>query len=439
MGNGEQQGLKFVSAEEAAGAIKAGDRVVFGVGVEPLGLAMAVFSRAVEIGGIRLFVQAPSRDLPMYESGWEKLFNLEVGYVLPVIQKAIDDRRADYVVSSMTVYHEPTEPIDVLVTQVSSPDEHGYCSLGASLWNKKKLIQHAKIVVAEVNPKLIRTYGDNFVHVSDIDMFVERVPEGKAPGVADLLGRKSGDRLQKLEPLVKTLGGHVSSLIRDGDTLEIGVGSVVETLLRLHSFDDKKDLGWHSENTPPGVVRLVRNGIINGTRKTLHHGKAVATALGGGSKEDMDFINMNPVFELYGSDYVLDPRVIASNDNMVAINGAMSIDLTGQINSESIGPRLIGGTGGQLAFAIGASLSKGGRSIHVMTSTAQDGKQSRIVPQFEQGAAMSIPRALADIIVTEYGVARLKGKTQRQRAIELTSIAHPDYRTELRLAAERLF
>lgn len=439
MQNNDQTGLKFVTVEEAARTIKHGDRVVFGVGVEPLGLAMAVFSRAVEIGGIRLFVQAPSRDLPMYERGWEKLFNLEVGYVLPVIQKAIDEKRADYTISSLTVYHEPAEPIDVLVTQVSSPDEHGYYSLGASLWNKKKLIQHANVVIAEVNPKLVRTYGDNFIHVSDIDMFVERVPEGKAPGVADLLGRKSGGRLQKLEPLVKTLGGYVASLVRDGDTLEIGVGSVVETMLRLHVFDDKKDLGWHSENTPPGVVRLVRNGVITGNRKTLHRGKVVATALGGGSKEDMDFINMNPMFELYGSDYVLDPRVISSNDNMVAINGAVSIDLTGQINAESIGPRLIGGTGGQLAFAIGASLSTGGRSVCVMTSTAGEGNQTRIVAEFPQGTSVSIPRALADIVVTEYGIARLRGKTRRQRAAELAAIAHPDYRTELRQAAEKLF
>lgn len=440
MQNNGQPGPKLVTAEEAAQLIKRGDRVVFGVGVEPLELAMAVFSRTLEVGGIRLFVQAPSRDLPQYEPGWEEMFNLEVGYVLPIIQAAVDERRADYVVSGVTVYHEPTEPIDLLITQVSSPDEHGYCGLGASLWNKKKLIRHANVVVAEVNPKLIRTYGDNYIHQSEIDFFVEHASEGgKDPGASDLLGRKSKDALDRSAPVLKTLSEYVSSLVKDGDTLEVGVGVTVEALTRLPTFEDKRDLGWHSENTPAGVVRLVRQGVMTGARKTLHPNKLVATSVGGQSKADFDFIHMNPMFELYSSDYILDPRNIAANDNMVAINGAVSIDLTGQITAESIGSRLIGGTGGQLAFTIGASLSKGGRSIHVMTATVQDGKQSRIVPQLAEGAAVSIPRALADIVVTEYGIARLKGKTQRQRALELAAIAHPDFRAELTQAAKRLF
>ena len=178
---------------------------------------------------------------------------------------------------------------------------------------------------------------------------------------------------------------------------------------------------------------------MTGKRKTIHKGKAVATACGGSSKEDMDFINMNPLFELYGSDYILDPRVIAANDNMVAMNSALMVDLTGQIAAESIGPRMVSSTGGQLAFAIGASLSKGGRSIVVLTSTARGDTLSRIVPNLEPGTVVTVPRTLADIVVTEYGVARLRGKTQRQRAEELIAIAHPNFRDDLKKEARRLF
>lgn len=293
----------------------------------------------------------------------------------------------------------------------------------------------ARIALAEVNKNLIRTYGDNFIHVSEIDYFVEHTPSGRMPGTTDLLGRRStgpGEREEKINQ-------YVSSIIRDGDCLEIGVGGTAEWLLRLGAFNDKQDLGWHSENTPPGVVGLVRSGVITGECKTNHKGKVVATACGGSSKEDMDFINMNPLFELYESDYVLDPRVIAANDNVVAINSAVAIDLTGQIDAESVGPRMVSGTGGQLAFAIGANLSKEGRNITAMPSTARGGTISRIVPILEAGSVVTVPRTLADIVVTEYGIARLKGKNQRQRAQELIAIAHPDFRADLKKEAQRLF
>ena len=250
-----------------------------------------------------------------------------------------------------------------------------------------------------------------------------------------MIGRKTvgaGEREKKISQ-------YVSSLIKDGDTLEIGVGGTAEWLLRLGTFNDKHDLGWFSENTPPGVVDLVRKGIMTGKRKTIHKGKAVATACGGSSKEDMAFINMNPLFELYSSDYILNSSVIAGNDNMVAINSALMIDLTGQIAAESIGPRMVSGTGGQLAFAIGASLSKGGRSIVVLNSTARGEAISRIVSTLEPGTVVTVPRTLAVLIVTEYVISRLKGKTQRQRAEELIAIAHPNFRDNLKKEARRLF
>ena len=428
---------KLTTAEGAIEVVKAGDNVAFAYGTEPLALGLALLSRGVEVDGIKVFVPAPGRDFAWYEPGWENTFQIETAHVLPIIQQMIDEKRSDYLVGNLVWALEPgaRQKPDVILTQLSPPDKHGYCSFGASLWNKKQAIMDAKVVLAEINKNLIKTYGDNFIHVSEIDYFVEHTPSGKTPGTTDLLGRKTvgpGEREQRISQ-------YVASLIRDGDTLEIGVGGTSEWLPQLGTFDDKHDLGWQSENTPPGIVGLIRKGIMTGERKTIHKGKAVATACGGSSKEDMDFINMNPLFELYGSDYVLDPRVIAANDNMVALNSALAIDLTGQIAAESVGPRMVSSTGGQLAFATGASLSKGGRSIVVIRSTTKGNTVSRIVPTLEWGTIVTVPRTLADIVVTEFGIARLKGKTQRQRAEELITISHPDFRETLRQEAHNLF
>ncbi|MFC2034805.1 acetyl-CoA hydrolase/transferase family protein [Chloroflexota bacterium] len=428
---------KFTSAEEAIQVVKAGDYVAFAYGSEPLSLGLALLSRGAEVGNVRIFVPAPGRDFAWYDPGWESIFQIEVAHVLPMIQQMMADKRCDSLVGSISWAHEPgirRQP-DVILTQLSPPDEHGYCSFGASLWNKKQAIREAKVAIAEINENLMRTYGDNFIHVSEIDRFVEHTPSGTAPGATDMLGRKTagpGERERKI-------GDNIASLIRDGDCFEVGVGGTAEWLLKLGILDTKKDLGVHSENLPPGIVALIHKGVITGQRKNIHKGKIVSTACGGSNKEDMDFINMNPLFELYSSDYILDPRIIASNDNVVAINSAVTVDLTGQIAAESIGPRMISSTGGQLAFTIGANLSKGGRNITVLTSTTQRDTISRIVPSLESGTIVTVPRTLADIIVTEYGIAQLKGKTQRQRAQELVAITHPSFRDELKGEAERLY
>ena len=428
---------KLVSPEEAVSVIKRGQNVAFAYGLEPLDLAMALIARAQEIGDIKLIVPAPGRDFPWYEQGWEETFKVTVGYILPMARNMIAERRGDYLISGLLWAEDPAirEPVDVLLIQLSTPDEHGFCSFGASVWDKKRAIRAAKMVLAEANDNFIRTYGDNFVHVSEIDYFVKHTPTGRAPGTTDILGRKTtgpGD-------LEKNIAKHIGSLIKDGDTLEIGVGGTAEWVAQLGVLENRQDLGWHSENTPRGIGTLIKNGVITGRQKTLNPNKAVATACGGGTKEEMDFLNNNPIMELYGSDYVLDPKIIAAHDNMVAINSAVAVDLTGQIASESVGPTMVSGTGGQLAFAIGANLSKNGRSIIALSSTAKGGSISRIVPQFDPGTIVTVPRTLADIIVTEYGIAKLKGKTQRQRAEELISVAHPDFRTELRKKMARLF
>jgi len=429
--------MKFTTAEEAVKVVKDGDYVAFAYGTEPLALGLALLTRGVELGDMKILVPAPGRDFAWYDPGMEELFKLEIAHVLPLVQPAIAETRADFLVGSIRWTHQPgiRRPADVLIAQLSIPDAHGYCSLGASLWNKKLAIQDAKIVIAEINKNLIRTYGDNYVHVSEIDYFVEHTPSGKKPGSTDMLGRKTtgpGEREKKISKFV-------SSIIKDGDCFEVGVGGTAEWLLKLDTFDDKNDLGIHSENLPPGIVGLVRKGIVNGKYKNIHTGKVLSTACGGSSKEDMDFIHMNPTFELYSSDYILDPRIISAHDNVVALNSAMTIDLTGQIAAESLGHRMLSSTGGQLAFATGANLSKGGRSVTVLTSTAKNDTISRIVPALASGTIVTVPRTMADIVVTEYGIARLRGKTQRERAEELVSVSHPNFRDELKGAAKELY
>ena len=430
-------GVSFLSTEEAINIVKQGDNVAFAYGTEPLALGLALLSRGVEVGGIKIFIPAPGRDFAWYDPGWESTFQIEVAHVLPIIQQMVMDKRCDFLVGSLSWAHQPgvRRQADAILTQLSPPDEHGYCSFGSTLWNKKQAVRDARIVLAEINKNIIRTYGDNFIHISEIDCFVEHTPSGRKPGATDMLGRKT----EGPSEIIRKICENVSSFIRDGDCIEIGVGGPAEWLPRLGVLNDKNDIGVHSENLPPGFVDLVRNGVITGLRKNIHKGKVVSTACGGSGKEDLDFINMNPIFELYGSDYVLDPRTISANDNVVAINSALMVDLTGQIAAESIGQRMVSSTGGQLAFTIGATLSKGGRCISVLPSTARGGSISRIVPKMESGTVVSIPRTLADIIGTEYGIARLKGKTQRGRAQELIAIAHPDFRAELRKAAESTF
>ena len=433
----EEYKKKLVTAEEAISVVKSGDRVVFAQGMEPLSLGLALAARKGELRDVSISVRTPGRDFGWYDRGWEGSFAIEIGFPLPIVRDMVVEKRCDLGIGSLGfIFHEAErKSADVVMVEVSPPDSHGYCGFGASLWNKKAEVRAAKIALAEVNSSLIRTYGDNFIHVSEIDYFVEHTSSGRAPGATDLLGRKSREPSEA----EKAIAGYVSMLIKDRDTIQVGVGSTSEWCAILGTFNNKHDLGWHSETTPRGIIKLIREGVFTGKYKTAHQSKAVATACGGGSKEDMDFVNMNPMFELYSADHVLDIKVIATHDNMVAINSAVAVDVTGQISAESVGPRIISGPGGQTAFAIGTWLSKGGHNITVLTSTASDGKVSRIVPLLPEGTIVTLPRVLADFVVTEYGIARLRGKTQRERVSELIGIAQPDFRNELKKQAERLY
>ena len=235
----------------------------------------------------------------------------------------------------------------------------------------------------------------------------------------------------------RAIAENVIPLIPHGATIQIGVGTPSSYLPRLGVFNDKVDLGLHTEMVAPGIARLVEAGVINGSRKTVHRGKAVAASWSGSDDGDLAIIDDNPLFELYDPEYLLNPWLIAQNHQQIALNNALSVDLLGQINVESVfGGRMFNGIGGQPETHIGALYSKGGRAITLLYSTAVDGAVSRIVPKFEEGEIVTIPRFFADTVVTEYGVANLLGKNHRERAEALIAIAHPDFRSELRKAAQ---
>ena len=307
-------------------------------------------------------------------------------------------------------------PCDVAVFQVSPPNAEGYCSLGVSCDYAKAAIHAAKTVIVEANEMMPFTYGDTMVHVSQVDHIIPCsyplqelvLPE---PGEAEL-----------------AIGRHCASLVSDGSTLQLGIGAIPDAVLR--ALGDKNDLGIHSEMFSNGVMELMKKGVITGRRKTLHRDKAIVTFIMG-TKELYDFVDQNEQVEFYPVYYVNIPLIIAKNERMISINSCLEVDLMGQVASETIGMRQYSGIGGQVDFIRGASLAREGKAIIAMRSTAAGGTISRIKPFLTKGAAVSTSRNDVDYIVTEYGVARLKGRTLQHRAQDLISIAHPDFRPAL--------
>lgn len=432
---------RLTSAEQAVKAVKSGDRVAIPVYSNPSLIAEALANRLHELKGVTVLLGAAATDLAWYQPEAADAFMIEPWYTSPYLPKPIrrmvNENRSDHRVCPSALLTKTWDegrsdtfaPPDVVLLDVSPPDHNGYVSFGGGVWDKKELIQHSRTVIAEVNKSFIRTGGDNFVHCHEIDYFVE------LPGSEEF--RPPFPAIE-LSDQVKKIAAFVAPLIKDGDTIEVGAGSTSEAIVQAGVFSQRNDLGWHTERIPRGGVELVRQGIFTGARKTLHKGKAVATAVAF-SREERDFIHHNPNFELYGVAYVNHLRTIASHDNMVAINNALRVDMTGQVVADSFGPRMFTGTGGLPEYAIASVYSKGGRSIIVLPSVTSDGKISRIVPVIEEGSFITSPRQFTDYVVTEYGVARLFGKTQRRRAEELIAIAHPDFRPELEKAAKKLF
>ncbi len=469
---------RLCTAEEAVSIVEDGDRVIVPLTEPPMTLVRALSERAHEISGATLTVSVPQFDLgPFIEAGW----NVEIeNFIGPIGRPYENEGRAPFspLAFSLTFKandERPAEakPIDVVLAVAAPPNSQGQIAFGPQPWYKRGLVQRARKVALEINPSLIRTFGDGFMPADEIDKMVEvepsrqtreglleiasALPEDRRAAVEEIIHKVNPNRLASAAPHFETINldrlkiqlgiddpsaesraiaENVKALIPDGSTIQIGVGTPSSYLPRLGVLDDKLDLGLHSELSVAGIARLVDAGVINGVRKTLHPGRAVATSWTGADDIDLEIIDNNPVFELYSPEYVLNPWVIAQNRNQVGINNALAVDLTGQIASESVfGGQMYNGIGGQPETHIGALYSEGGRAITLLYSTALRGAISRIVPKLESGEMVTMPSFWADTIVTEYGVAHLLNKNHRERAEALIAIAHPDFRPELRKAA----
>jgi acetyl-CoA hydrolase len=334
---------------------------------------------------------------------------------------------ADYtpvLLSEIPRLFETTLPLDVALVHVTRPDRFGFCSLGISVDCAKPAAVGAKTVIALANDRMPRTLGDSFLHVSQIDYLV--------PGHAELLEIPAAP---PASDVVQRIGENVASLIEDGSTIQVGIGSIPNAVLA--NLTDRKHLGLHTEMFSDGVLELIEAGVIDNDAKTYHHGKAV-TSFVMGSKRLYDFVDDNPMVEMHPVTFTNDPFVIAQNAKMVSINSAIEVDLTGQVCADSIGHEFYSGIGGQLDFVRGAARSPGGKAIIALPSTASRGAISRITTELKPGAGVVTTRGDVQYVVTEYGIADLHGRTIRERVRSLIAIAHPDHRDALTEGASQL-
>jgi acyl-CoA hydrolase len=412
---------KLVSAEEAVQLVRPGDVVWVHPGcATPTILLDALLRRASELHDVEMLHMLTLGPAGYTAPQYDGVFRANALFVGPNVREAVQTGRADYTPIFLSeieaLFTSGQRPLDVALVQTSPPDEHGYLSLGVSVDCTLNAARAAKRVIAQVNRRMPRTLGDTFLHISQISAAVEvDEPLAEFP-------------LASFTLVHQMIGEYVASLVPDGATLQIGIGAVPEAVLRALAYH--RDLGIHTEMVPDGVIPLIESGVINGRKKTLHPGKLVA-GFALGSRKLFDYIDNNPLFEFRPIAYVNDPFVISRNDNMIAINSALQVDLTGQVCADSIGLRPYSGFGGQVDFIRGAARSYGGKPIIALPSTAKDGKVSRIVPMLEPGAGVVTSRADAHYVVTEHGVAYLHGKSLRQRAEALIAIAEPRFRDEL--------
>ena len=485
---GATAAYRTVSAEEAAAAVRDGD--VLYCSLTSLDYVLDAIAARRDLRGVRVRLTTPGQDPGWLapEAGDERFtvdFQIFIG---DFARHATDSGLASYIPNLFSTELKQIERPDdcafpdVFVTRVSRPNAKGYVNFGPMMFNKRAYVQQCCTVIAEIDDTFPVFHGDCTVHVSEIDYLVEGDP---GPGSTEIranverltdetrredllhlidstpdrwlrgLLRRSYWHFHKLDPAMvapllgkgpepdpesRAIASNVAEVVSDGANLQIGVGEPSNSLVRAGAFDGKQGLGLHSEMIIPGWTRLIREGVMTDSHKQFRPGVAVAAGWAGCTPVDLDFIAENPRCELHPSDLVLDPKVMAGNDRVHAINSAINVDLQGQINAETVhGVRMINGTGGQPDSHYAAMYSKGGRAVTVMKSTALGGTASRIVAAHEPGTVITIPRSLADTIVTEYGVARLFGKSVRERAAELIAIAHPDFRAELRREAEQLF
>ncbi len=430
----------------AVGVVESGDRVfVQGACATPTPLIEALVARGEDLYNVELTHLHTYGPTPYTDERWRGHFSLRALFVGENIREAANMGRASYTpifLSDVPALFAPGEPlaIDVALIQVSPPDEHGYCSLGPSVDVTRAAVDHARSIIALVNPHVPRTHGDSFVHVSKLDYAVQW--EAALYTV---------ERRQPSQAQVQ-IARHIASMIEDGATLQLGIGAIPDAVLQ--ELIDRRDLGIHSEMFSDGVLDLIESGVITGARKAIDQGKVVASFVVG-SRRLLDFIDDNPMVDMQPMNYTNNTLIIRQFEHMVAINSALQVDLTGQVCAESMGTRLYSGVGGQMDFMRGAALSKRGRPIIALPATAHaphttefdaldgmiepvHGEVSRITPILAPGSAVTTSRAHVHYVVTEYGIAALHGRDLAERARSLIAIAAPQFREQLERAAHTL-
>ena len=424
---------RVCTAEEAVRIIKSGNRIFLTGNVSvPKTLLAALVEYAPNLTDVEICQALTIGPADYVTPEMEGHLRVNTMFISGNVRKAVQEGRADFTPVLLSefplLFKRGLLPLDAALIHVSTPDEHGFCSMGVEVGLTKSPAESAKVIIAEVNEQMPRTLGDSFIHISRLTHIVPvNYP------IAEMAMGDEGDM-----EVVSRIAAHVAELIPDGATMQMGIGAIPDAVLKF--LHHKKDLGVHSELFSDGVIELVEEGVLTNARKTLHPGKIVAGFILG-SKRLYAWCHDNPLIELHRTEYVNDPYVIAQNERMVALNSAIEVDLTGQICADSIGPRLYSGVGGQLDFIYGASRAKDGVPVIALPSSTmlRDGTMvSRITAMLKQGAGVVTTRNHVRYVVTEYGVADLYGKTIRQRARQLIAVAHPEFRAELERQASEL-
>jgi len=418
---------KIVTAEQAVSLIKSGDKVMMHSNCAiPMRLADAMVARKESLENVEILHVLAVGDLPYLKPGMEKHFRHRSFFMGANARQAVNEGRADftpiYLFEYPKLYSRGLLKPNVALLHLSPPDEHGFCSFGVEVGITKTGSEKADIIIAQINKNMPRTLGDSFIHINRINYIVECDEEiMELPQAGKDLTPAQNDVFTKI-------GMNIADLIDDGSTLQMGIGFIPDSVLKF--LGSKKDLGIHSEMFSDGIIPLVESGVFTNAKKVIHPGKIIAGFVLG-TRKLYSFIDNNPMIEFHPQEYVNDPFVISQNPNMVAINAAIEVDITGQVCSDSIGTKFFSGFGGQVDFIRGAARSEGGKPIIALPSTAKDDTISRIVMTLKPGAGVVTNRADVHYVVTEYGVAMLFGKSIRERAKALISIAHPKFRDEM--------
>ena len=419
---------KYVSAAQAVSLVKSGQRVfVHGSAATPLVLMRALFARASELSNVELVSISTIGELDLQQPEVQRAFFMNSLFVSDNVREAVNGPHGDYVpvfLSEIPRLFDSVLPLDVALLHVSPPDAHGYCSLGVSVDVARSATRNGTLLIAQVNPRMPRTHGEGMVHSSRFAAMVEVDEALPEVNYASSIG-----------PAEERIGALCSDLIEDGSTLQMGIGAIPDAILR--GLANHKDLGVHTEMLSDGILPLLQSGVITGSNKRKYPGRVV-TSFAIGTRALYDHLDDNPLFAFLDTAYVNSGHVIRQNPKVVAINSAIAVDLTGQVCADSIGARQYSGVGGQMDFMRGAALSKGGKPIIAMASTTRKGV-SKIVPFLAEGSGVVTTRAHMHYVATEHGIVDLYGKSLRQRAELLTSIAHPDQREELDRATSERF